>query len=139
MSLGVKHLSQNIQANTAGILWLTDDYLSLKSKGLYEFNYLLNGVVIENLKITLEQKIEQKKQSFFLGSNFENPFFIGHTVIENKKDINSLYNHLEVAKDILSHDSEIFVFNRSQNTAGINLLKELMAKYPATKFANLNI
>ncbi len=139
MNLGIKHLSENIQASTAGVLWLTDDFLSLKSQGLYEFNYLLNGVLIENLNITSEQKISQKKQSFFLGTNFENPFFIGHVVIEEKEGIGAMHNHLLLAQTILKQNSEIFIFNRSKNTAGVNLLKELTTKYPQIKFLNLNI
>jgi hypothetical protein len=45
MSLGIKHLSQNITPDTSGIIWLTDDPLDYKTPGVYEFNYLLDGML----------------------------------------------------------------------------------------------
>ena len=49
MSLGIKHLSQNITPDTSGIIWLTDDPLDYKTPGVYEFNYLLDGMLIKSI------------------------------------------------------------------------------------------
>ena len=118
---------------------MTDDFISLRSQGLYEFNYLLNGILIENLNSTVQKDKITQKQNFFLGNNFENSFFIGHTVIEEKSNIKTIFGQLELAKNLIKDDSQIFIFNRSKNTAGVNILKTLMDKYQNIRFANLNI
>lgn len=136
MNLGIKHLSQNITANTAGILWLTDEQLDFKTPGIYEFNYLLNGVLIKSI-----EKIDLEKQSnnFFLGENFGNPLFVGHIVFKDKSDLNKLYDQLKISKDFIKEDSLIYIFNKSKNTANMNILKILNEKYKTIKFEILNI
>lgn len=136
MKLGIKHLSNNITAETVGIIWLTDEELSYNSPGVYEFNYLLNGTLIKAL-----EKLDQSKQSvnYFLGENFGNPLFIGHAVIHNKDDIRNVYEHLKISTNFINENSQVYIYNRSQNTANLNVLKLLCEKYPNIIFENLNI
>lgn len=136
MSLGIKHLSSSINDNTAGILWITDHQLDLSTPGVYEFNYLLNGVLIKSLnKINLEEQ----NNNFFLGESFGHPLFIGHTVFKDKKDLDQIYSHLKISDNFINDDSLIYIFNKSKNTANLNLLKVLSEKYKNIKFEILNI
>ena len=136
MNLGIKHLSSNITPNTAGILWLTDDDLNYQTPGVFEFNYLLNGVLIKSL----DNKIQSRqKNHFFLGDNFGKPLFIGHAVIKMKDDIKNLYEHIKISENFLNENSQIYIFNKSQNTANLNVLKLLSEKYRNIHFEILNI
>ena len=137
MNLGIKHLSKSITPNTTGILWLTDEPLSFKTPGVYEFNYLLNGILIESLSESANR--DSPTQSFFLGENFESKIFIGHLVIEEKKNIQNMFALVDLAENLIHEHSQIFIFNRSKNTANVNILKELSQKYPDIVFENLNI
>lgn len=133
MSLGIKHLSKNITPDTCGIIWLSDEALNYQTQGFYEFNYLLNGILAKNL----EQL--SSDSSLFIGDSFGKPFFLGHCLILNKDNIKNIYKFFDVAKSALRENSKIFIFNRSKNTANVNLLKELGKKYPKYLFENLNI
>lgn len=139
MNLGIKHLSQSITPKTSGVLWLTDEELSFKTPGVYEFNYLLNGVIIESLTKTKENSLPKQSQNFFLSDNFESKFFIGHLVIKEKKDTKKMFNLLKLATTLMSDESQVLIFNRSKNTANVNILKELSEKFPDIVFENLNI
>lgn len=139
MNLGIKHLSKSITPKTAGILWLTDEGLNFKTPGVYEFNYLLNGVIIESLTKAKENNLPQESQNFFLSDNFESKFFIAHLVIDQKQDIKKMFELLKLAKSLLSNEPQILIFNRSKNTANVNVLKELSQKSPDIIFENLNI
>ncbi len=139
MSQGIEHLSKYITPQTSGIIWLTDNYLDFKSPGVYEFNYLLDGILIKSINYHKEQTQAQRKSHFFLGENFGTPLFIGHSVISKKDDIKQMYHHFDVAKPFINKDATIYIFNRSQNTAKINILKELQTKYKNYTFENLNI
>ena len=136
MNLGIKHLSNNITPHTAGILWLTDEELNYKTPGVFEFNYLLNGILIKSLE---NQTQPLQKNHFFLGDNFGKPLFIGHAVIKTKDDIKNIYEHIKISKDFINEDSQVYIFNKSQNTANLNVLKLLSEKYKNIMFENLNI
>jgi hypothetical protein len=135
MSLGIKHLSQSITPDTCGIIWLSDESLNYQSPGFYEFNYLLNGILAKNLD-NLNSKSDS---SLFMGESFGAPFFIGHCVISSKDKVQNMYKLFQVAKSALKDGHKIFIFNRSKNTANINVLKELSKKYNQYQFENLNI
>ena len=136
MSLGIQHLSKSLKPETSGILWLTDEKLSYNSHGAYEFNYLLDGMLVKSL--ANEEKVD-KKSHFFLGENFGKPFFIGHVLVDNKDDIKLMYNHFELASSFLHPDAMIYIFNKSKNTANTNILKILGQKFKDYSFENLNI
>ncbi|MAX66855.1 MAG: hypothetical protein QF441_07030 [Bacteriovoracaceae bacterium] len=135
MDLGIKHLSNAITPQSSGILWLTDEKLTYKTLGVYEFNYLLDGILIKNIANTTNDS----KSNFFLGESFGNPFFIGHTIIQTKEDIANCFNHVEIAAKFIPSDSTIYIFNRAKNTAHTNILKELEKKFNVFQFKNLNI
>lgn len=138
MNLGIKHLSQNITPNTSGILWLTDEDLDYKTPGVYEFNYLLDGILIKSISNKTDEH-KHRKSNFFLGENFGSPLFIGHVKFANKNDLELIYEHFKVAQSFLTENSTIYIYNRSKNTANVNILKELSKKLKQYNFENLNI
>lgn len=135
MNSSIKHLSQSITPQTAGVIWLTDEALSIESPGAYEFNYLLDGMLLKNLS----HKTENNLSNFYLGENFGETIFIAHTVVEKRADLQNMHNQISLAKPMIEENKTIFIFNRSKNTANINLLKELSTKYKNFNFENLNI
>ncbi len=136
MTLGIQDLSKYINPETAGIIWLTDESLSYKSLGVYEFNYLLDGIIMKTLS---ESNDHKSKINFFLGKNFGSPLFIGHVVFQEKSDLKLIDSHLEMANTFLKDNDTIYIFNRSKNTANINIQKELNNKYKHYQFEILNI
>ena len=136
MSLGIQHLSKNLKPETSGIIWLTDEELTTNSYGLYEFNYLLDGMLVKSISSNNDK---DNKSHFFLGENFGKPFFIGHVLVENKDDIKLMYKHFDIAGSFLEENSNIYIFNKSKNTANVNILKELSQKFKKYSFENLNI
>jgi hypothetical protein len=134
----IEHLSHLVSPTTSGIIWLTDDELGPNLVGIYELNYLLNGLLTKTL--STKQDSNFSKSNFFLAENFGNPFFVGHTVVKSKEDINIMYKHVELIRPLFQNkEIEIFIFNRSKNTANVNVLKELSHKFKDIHFKNLNI
>ncbi len=139
MKFDIKHLSEHITPNTTGIIWLTDDFLSYDTPGVYEFNYLLNSMLVKTISQSQEDKSKKVKSNFFLGDNFGKSFFIGHCVVHDKDDLKAVHNHFELASSFLEDGATIYIYNRSKNTANTNVLKELSKKYQNLEFKNLNI
>ena len=134
----IEHLSHLVSPKTSGIIWLTDNYLGPGLVGIYELNYLLDGLLTKTLSSKYEER--KSKSNFFLADNFGNPFFVGHSVIENKDDLNNMFKHIELIGPLFEKDAiEIFIYNRSKNTANYNVLKELSKKFKHISFKNLNI
>lgn len=137
-SYEIEHLSHLVSPKTSGIIWLTDNFLGPGLAGIYELNYLLDGLLTKTLSSKYEEK--KSKSNFFLADNFGNPFFVGHSVIETKSDLENMFKHIELIAPLFKEDSiEIFIYNRSKNTANYNVLKELTAKFKHISFKNLNI
>lgn len=134
---GIEHLSQLISPETRGIIWLTDEFLNYDSPGAYEINYLLNGAFTKTL--ANQEKGHESDSNFFLGDNFGKPFFVSHTKVSNKEDFNKVFKGLEVAMPFLFAGSQVFILNKSKNTSGINVLKELQKKRKDIEFDHLNI
>lgn len=134
----IDNLSHLVSSTTSGIIWLTDDALSSKLTGVYELNYLMNGLLTKS--IAAKQNTNNIGSNFFLADNFGQPFFLGHSVIDKKEDLKSIYDHIELAKPLFENTPLfIYIFNRSKNTANINILKTLSEKYKQISFENLNI
>ena len=136
MDKRIPDLSQFITPETSGIIWFTDEPLDYSSPGVYEFNYLLDGLLVRSLEENTERT---NKSNFFLGESFGIPFFIGHTVIKEKKDFQSIYDHFKISESFIKENSTIYIYNKSQNTANINVLKELKNKFNSIEFKHLNI
>ncbi len=132
---GLEHFSNSIPVNTGGIIWLTDDPLNLSTPGLYEFNYLLDGMILKSIQYSQTPK----NSHFFLGESFGEPIFIGHIQVGSKDDLKKLNEHLIIAKSTIKTKNTVFIFNKSKNTANINLLKEFRKLYPDYHFEILNL
>ena len=96
-------------------------------------------MLIKSISQELSHEKKPNRSIFFLGDSFGKPLFIGHVVVSKKEDMKIMHNHFKVAADFIEKHSTIYIFNRAQNTANVNLLKELAHKYKDYKFENLNI
>lgn len=131
-------LSNFISPHTAGILWLTDEPLNTKLNCVYEFNYLTNGLLTKSIQN--KESMTKPNANFFVTKSFGNPFFLSHSVISEKEDIKNIYNHIEMAKPLVSEKvNEVYIFNRSSNTRNFNILKELTKRYDTIDFKTLNL
>jgi hypothetical protein len=116
-------ISTQIKPNTLGIIWSTTNDLTLNSQGLYEFNYLLDGIITKSLI-----ELPAQKTSFFLGKNFGNLFFI----LQNNKE-NKIEDSFDILDSMLSQsEGEVFIYPPQDD-----LVKKLKKKYPAIEFNNL--
>ncbi len=130
-------LSELISPQTAGVIWLTDSPLKSTLTGVYEFNYLTNGLLTKSI-----QNIENQnnRSNYFLTESFGSPLFLSHQVIEKPEDLNSVYNQIEISKSLLSEERKlIYLFNKSLNSKNIKVLKELIKRYAHLQFEHLNI
>ena len=89
--------------------------------------------------ISKSEAKQKSKSNFFLGENFGNPFFISHAVIENNNDVNIYKKHFKIARPLFRNEMEIFLLNRSKNTANIKVLKQIREANKNFKVEYLNI
>ncbi len=149
---GIEHLSQLIDPETCGIIWLTDEPLDYETPGSYEVNYLLNGILTKSLadKETEEEteeetdkekdrKAKEATSNFFLGENFGRRFFVLHCVVKSKPSFKEVFKNLGIADPFIPEGGQVFVLNKSKNTAGLNVLKELQNKRKEINFEHLTI
>lgn len=133
MSSDINRLISHINNQVSGIIWLTDDYIDHKTPLIFEMNYLLDG----NLIKAIEEHIKVARQNFFLGSSFGKPFFISHTVFKEKVDLKNIFEQIEMIQQTIELQESIYIVNKSQMTAGINIEKELKEKFPTFHFEHL--
>lgn len=137
---GIEHLSQLIDPDTKGIIWLTDGPLEYDTPGSYEINYLLNGTLTKSIADKEEDAASKSaKSNFFLGDNFGRRFFVVHRALTDKSDFKGVFKQLEIARPFMQEGGQVFILNKSKNTAGLNVLKELRAKVQNVTFEHLTI
>ena len=133
----IEHLSRLITSETAGIIWLTDKVLDSELHGVYEFNYLTNGLLTKSIQSKSDKK---ENANFFISESFGQSFFLSHLVVEKTSDIQTMYKNMELAKPLISDTvSLVYVFNKSNNTKGTNILNELTKRYSGIRFEILTI
>lgn len=125
----IAYLSSAVTPNCSGIIWLTKDELNFMTPGVYEFNYLLNGQVTKS--------ISNKSQNghLFMAQSFGRPFFVSHNLINSKNDFEKVYQHLNVASNILPDNTTVLIFNQTDH----NIEKQLSNKYQQVNFKYLNL
>ena len=136
MSQDLSHLLESITSKTLGIFWLTDTPLSLDCLKVNEFNYLLNGTLYRQIK---NPPSGHNPVSFFLTQNFGHDFFLAHIFVENDTVLNQLEKKFQFMQSFPKEAQEVFVYNQSQNTKNINILKLLAKTFPHIMFKNLII
>lgn len=137
---GIEHLSQLINPETCGIIWLTDGPLDYETPGSYEINYLLNGTLTKSLADKDDQNnAKNAKSNFFLGDNFGRRFFVLHYALAEKSDFKEVFKGMEIASPFINDGGQVFILNKSKNTAGLNVLKELRSKIKDVNFEHLTI
>jgi hypothetical protein len=116
-------ISTQIKPSTLGIIWSTPEDLTLQSQGLYEFNYLLDGIITKSLI-----ELPSQATSFFLGKNFGKNFFILQNSKKNK--IEQSFNLLDSM--LSANEGEVFVYPPDND-----LIVKLKKRYAIITFNNL--
>jgi hypothetical protein len=74
MSDLINNISPQISPESAGIIWVTDEKLSLSTPGLYEINYLFNGLIVKSIINRKDAAVA--KDNYFISENFGNQLTI---------------------------------------------------------------
>lgn len=135
MQSKIEILSKTISPNCYGIIWLTSDSLKFSDPGVYEFNYLLNGLVTKNIRNNT------KDGHLFMSESFGHPFFISHNVINESADIQKIHQHLNVASNLIGEGCTVLIYNQSgqHSEKKYDLEKSLAKKFQHVKFKNLTL
>lgn len=140
MNVNIEKISKLVTPDTSGIIWITDDFLNDKSKGVYEFNYLTNGLLTRSIQ---SQKDSPSEVNFFISESFGSSFFLAHIsqVKALTKDfLKKIYNQVEIAKPLLQKtDCIVYVYNKSTSTKTLSLLNELSKRYSNVNFVELEL
>jgi hypothetical protein len=141
MSNSIENLSRLITSDTSGVIWLTDTPLANDLDGVYEFNYLTNGLLTKSIQ---NQQSDKDSNNFFITENFGASFFLSHLLCgqssDTKADFKEVYNQIEMAKPIFKDNGRIiYVYNKSSKIDGIKLLKELSKRYSEIEFIQLTL
>ena len=129
MESKIDFLSKTITPNCAGIIWLTQEEIDFTSPGVYEFNYLLNGLITKSISNNL------RSGHLFMAENFGRTFFIGHNIVKESSELENVYQHLNVVKNLIPQDSTVLIFNPENKQTNKN---QSLNKALAKKFENIN-
>ncbi len=72
----------NIDQNVAGLIWITENSLTSKEDYFKEIDYLLDGLILNELQDQQEIKFST---SLFLSKSFNQSFFVIHTTLGAKE------------------------------------------------------
>ena len=122
-------ISDQINSNCTGILWITDDKVTINHPNVYELNYLLDGLLVKTL--THNNDCESH---FFLSENFGAPFFVGQ-IVDSDKTLKKINEQLDIIVPIVNENKEVYILNQSKKHQ--NLVKDLHKKYPQLTFKNI--
>lgn len=125
------NLNDQVSQNTLAIIWLTTTEISNSLKYYQPINYLLNGVLVNNISNS-----SKSRSSFFMSEGFGKPFFMGHIQIDENnldKDIQAIVNLLIPHSD---KKSEIIILDESQKLSN-KLFNSINAKYADLNFRHL--
>lgn len=112
-----------VKVHTAGIIWLTEQALTYDTKGVYEINYLLNGLLIQSLASGLSHP----EKNLYLSENFGSSFFVLHN---SGQSLDSLYNNLSLVENTLSNNKEILLVAEKRSEDMIKIINQVSKKYP---------
>ena len=112
-----------VKVETAGIIWVTEKPLSYDSKGVYEVNYLLNGLLIQ----TLASGLSHPQHNLYLSENFGEPFFVIH---HSAKNLEELYNNLSLVQTSVNEGKEILFLTDNHSDHTLKIHSGLSKKCP---------
>lgn len=119
-----------VKPQTSGIIWMTKNVLTRETLGVYEINYLLNGLLIQSL----ESGLSQQDKNLYFSENFGNHFFIGHINASAGSTLESIYNFFDMVKDQLENHSEILFLCEEQNKESVKIFETLEKKFHDYQF-----
>lgn len=111
-----------VKVQTSGIIWITENSLNYETKGVYEINYLLNGLLIQSLASGLSHP----EKNLYLSENFGAPFFVIH---HSGQSLDGLYNNLSLVETNLSQKTEILFVAERRSENIIKAYEKLAKKY----------
>jgi hypothetical protein len=132
----INSLSQKISPNVAGIIWLTDKKITLETKGLYELNYLFNGLLIKSI---INREDSNNKDFFFISTSFGKNFFLSQITLTENDPLKSLEQHLSLMESSVTDKDKIFIFTDSNEDMAQNYQKKISKKYQAIEFEVLKL
>lgn len=132
----LEHLFDAIKPECSGIIWITDEALNYKLSGVYEFNYLLNGLLGQS--ISRENYSPSNGNHFFLSQNFGKTFFISHWSDLNDNSLKEVKLQFKNIESSLPKPSEIFVYSTSQKIKEEQIIKNLTQTFTDYTFKKLN-
>lgn len=129
MNSSIENLSQSITPDCAGIIWLTDKNLNYSTNRVYEFNYLLDGLLTKS--ITSGQD-HNDAPNLFIAQNFGDSFFVGHSVIKSINDLSKIQKHLTVVNNMITEKKFVLIYN---DCSDLNI--EKIFDYLSNRFSSI--
>lgn len=118
-----------INHNCVGVVWLINAPLTISTKGFYELNYLLDGLLVNSLKA------ENEKQDYhlFLSQNFGTDFFVAFANIQSCS-VDQIYNLINIGLDLVPDNNTVYCLTET----GVNLA-HILKKYKQYNFKILEM
>jgi hypothetical protein len=131
----IDRISQKVSFDTYGIIWLTDTPLELDTQGVYEVNYLFNGLLVQ----ALENHSQKKKSNFFISQSFGHPFFLSHATSDIQNLNKVIVEHINLVSDSIKENSTVYFIDLTQSNKSNDLIQNLSKKYPKLVFDHLSL
>ena len=133
MNQQLKIVNDQFTPEIIGLIWISNDELSLNLKGFEEFNYLFDGLLSLFLYGEESNKNLKNDTNIFFTKNFDHHLFIIHLKFNNqlseslKKQMNLIEKNNNFGR------KTILVYNQTS----LNLQSTLEKDYPNFVFKNL--
>jgi hypothetical protein len=129
MSIDLSCLVEKITPDIKGVLWITQEDLSLDLNGFNQFNYLFDGLISEYIIET--KNVSELKSKIFYTKNFSNNLWLIHL---NGSQISSqIDEHMALISNVLDDNNKFIIINETYK----KWEDELPKRYPQYKFISL--
>lgn len=136
VKFSIENLSQSIPPECAGIVWLTDKKLDFSMRGVYEFNYLLNGLLTKSI---VNVDSHNQDGHLFIAKNFGKSFFISHNIIEKLSELDRIQKHLTVVKNSINEQKVVLIYIDSEKCDNEQIKSSLSKLFKNINFDLLNL
>ena len=133
MNQQLRIINDQFTPEIVGVLWISDNELSLNLKGFEEFNYLFDGLLSQYLYGEESKNNLKTDTNVFFTKNFNHHIFLIHLKSDHKipDSLNQQLNLIE--KNNNNGRKTILVFNQTD----LKLETALEKDYPSFIFRNL--
>lgn len=135
MNSSIEHLSQAITPECAGIIWLTNKKLDYSMSGVYEFNYLLDGLLTKSIA----SSEQSPGPNLFIAQNFGNSFFLGHSIVTNLNELDVIKKHLTVVNSMIDENKTVLFYNDVEAFSAEEIQSNLSKKFNHIRFSELRL